>query len=261
MRPILFCAVAFAAVACNAKELEDQNKKLGDDLKVCQTNLKNSEQAQRNLQHKLADTLAQADKAPPPAQNADETAKALGIKPGDKLYATFVTSMGTLTAELYWEKAPATVLNFVGLAEGTKEWTDPKSGSKVKKPLYDGTIFHRVIPDFMIQGGDPLGNGTGGPGYKFADETKNGLALDDRGILAMANSGPNTNGSQFFITEKATPWLTGHHTVFGKVTDGADLIPKITRVEKDPNDPNKSKPKQDIILKKVLIGRGAPKKA
>src|ERR1041384_1777387 len=112
------------------------------------------------------------------------------------LYATFVTSMGNITAELYWDKVPNTVINFVQLAEGTKEWTDPKTGAKSKKPLYDGTIFHRVIPDFMIQGGDPLGTGTGGPGYKFADEFRPDLKLDDKGLLGMAKAGPNTNRSQ-----------------------------------------------------------------
>src|SRR3954468_18537685 len=119
------------------------------------------------------------------------------------VYATLKTSMGDIVVQLFEDKAPKTVANFIGLASGTKEWTDPKTGEKVKRPLYNGTIFHRVIPGFMIQGGDPLGNGTGGPGYKFDDETNNGMKLDDRGILAMANSGPNTNGSQFFITEKA----------------------------------------------------------
>jgi peptidyl-prolyl cis-trans isomerase A (cyclophilin A) len=256
MRALVFALVGVLAAGCNTKELEDKNKKLDDDLKSCQANLKNANQAKQNLEKKLKDLSA----PPPPAVNVDEVAKELGIKPNDKLYATFVTSMGTMTAELYWDKAPKTVENFVGLAEGTKEWTDPK-GEKVKKPLYDGTIFHRVIPDFMIQGGDPLGNGTGGPGYKFEDETNNGLKLDDKGILAMANSGPNTNGSQFFITEKATPWLNGHHTVFGKVIEGVDLVPKITHVDKDPGDPSKSRPKEPITLKKVLIGRGQPKKA
>jgi peptidyl-prolyl cis-trans isomerase A (cyclophilin A) len=247
--------VVGALAACTPPELAEKNKKLEDDLKTCNDNLKASNAAKANLERKVA----QLSVPPPPPVDVDQVAKDLGIKPGDKLYATFVTSMGNMTAELYWDKAPKTVENFVGLAEGTKEWTDP-TGKKVKKPLYDGTIFHRVIPDFMIQGGDPLGNGTGGPGYKFEDETNNGLKLDDKGILAMANSGPNTNGSQFFITEKATPWLNGHHTVFGKVTDGVDLVPKITHVEKDPADASKSRPKDPITLKKVLIGRGQPKK-
>ncbi|MCC7072925.1 MAG: peptidylprolyl isomerase [Deltaproteobacteria bacterium] len=178
---------------------------------------------------------------------------------GDKLYATFDTSMGTMVMELFWDKVPSTVTNFVQLAEGTKEWTDPKSGKTVKKPLYDGTVFHRVIPDFMIQGGDPLGLGTGGPGYKFADEFHPALKHDGPGVLSMANSGRNTNGSQFFITEKATTWLDGKHSVFGKVTEGLDLIPKITRVPKA-DGASGSKPAQDVVLKRVLIGRGAPKK-
>ena len=192
--------------------------------------------------------------APKPDGSSD-VAKALGLKPGEKLFATFKTSVGDLTAELFWDKAPKTVLNFVELAEGKREWTDPK-GVKSKKPLYDGTVFHRVIPDFMIQGGDPEGTGRGGPGYKFEDEFNPALQLDAPGILAMANSGPNTNGSQFFITEKATPWLNNKHTVFGKVTSGVELVSKITHVEKGPGD----RPKTEIVLKKVLIGRGTPKK-
>jgi peptidyl-prolyl cis-trans isomerase A (cyclophilin A) len=188
----------------------------------------------------------------------DETAKALGLKPGQKLYATFKTTMGDMTAELFWEQAPKTVRNFVELAEGKKEWTDP-SGQKVKKPLYDGTKFHRVIPDFMIQGGDPLGNGTGGPGYKFEDEFHPALRHDVPGVLSMANSGRNTNGSQFFITEKPTPWLDNKHSVFGKVTVGIENVPKITHVPKA-DGAKGSKPAVDIVLNKVLIGRGEPKK-
>jgi peptidyl-prolyl cis-trans isomerase A (cyclophilin A) len=257
--PFLGALVAASALlsssACSAKELEDKNKKLEADLGSCQENLKNAEQAKRNLEKRLA----QASTPPPPAVNLDDVAKQLGVKAGDKLYATFDTSMGTLVAELYWDKVPNTVLNFVQLAEGQKEWTDPKSGKQVKRPLYDGTIFHRVIPDFMIQGGDPLGNGTGGPGYKFADEFNPALHHDGPGVLSMANSGPNTNGSQFFITEKATPWLNGKHTIFGHVTEGLELIPKITHVEKA-DGPTGSRPAKDIVLKRVLIGRGTPKK-
>ncbi len=245
-----------AATSCSAKELEEKNQKLETDLAKCQDNLKGAEAAKRNLEKRLA----QSTPPPAPAVNVEETAKALGIKPGDKLYATFDTTMGAIVIELFWEKVPNTVTNFVQLAEGAKEWTDPKSGKQMKKPLYDGTVFHRVIPDFMIQGGDPLGNGTGGPGYKFADEFNPTLRHDGPGVLSMANSGRNTNGSQFFITEKATPWLDGKHSVFGKVTEGADLIPKITRVEKAKDDPSGSKPAKDIVLKRVLIGRGAPKK-
>ena len=256
----LWSAIAVAgallsATSCAAKELEEKNQKLEADLGKCQENLKSSEQAKRNLEKRLA----QASTPPPAPVNVEETAKTLGIKPGDKLFATFDTSMGTMVVELFWDKVPNTVTNFVQLAEGAKEWTDPKSGQKVKKPLYDGTVFHRVIPDFMIQGGDPLGLGTGGPGYKFADEFHPALKHDGPGVLSMANSGKNTNGSQFFITEKATTWLDGKHSVFGKVTEGADLIPKITRVPKA-DGASGSKPAQDVVLKRVLIGRGAPKK-
>src|SRR5439155_24409171 len=117
------------------------------------------------------------------------------------------TRMGTIVLKLYEKEAPKTVANFVGLVQGTKQWTDPKSGKKVKKPFYNGLTFHRVIPGFMIQGGDPLGNGTGGPGYEFADEFNKSLRHDKPGRLSMANAGPNTNGSQFFITVAETPWL------------------------------------------------------
>jgi peptidyl-prolyl cis-trans isomerase A (cyclophilin A) len=146
-----------------------------------------------------------------------------------ELFAVFHTSMGDIAVKLFPQKAPKTVENFVGLAEGTLEWTDPRSGAKVKKPLYDGTIFHRVIPDFMIQGGDPLGTGTGGPGFRFADEVGPDNKFDRPNLLAMANAGPNTNGSQFFITEVPTPWLDKGHTIFGEVVKGGELVPKITR--------------------------------
>jgi peptidyl-prolyl cis-trans isomerase A (cyclophilin A) len=143
--------------------------------------------------------------------------------------ARFVTSAGSIEAELYEKQTPRTVANFVALATGTVEWTRP-DGSKTKDPLYKDLKFHRVIPDFMIQGGCPKGNGTGGPGWRFFDEIDPSLKHTGPGVLSMANAGPNTNGSQFFITEVATPWLDGKHAVFGKVTKGAELIPKITRM-------------------------------
>jgi len=145
----------------------------------------------------------------------------------DQIHATFQTSAGDIVLRLLPEKAPKTVENFLGLAEGTLEWADPRGGQKVKRPLYDGTIFHRVIPEFMIQGGDPLGNGTGGPGYRFADEIGPDNRFDRPGLLAMANAGPNTNGSQFFITEVPTPHLDRGHTIFGEVVKGLELIAKI----------------------------------
>jgi peptidyl-prolyl cis-trans isomerase A (cyclophilin A) len=173
-------------------------------------------------------------------------------KPSGKVLAHFSTSEGAFTVELFEKDAPKTVANFVGLADGTKEWTDPKSGAKMKKPFYDGLIFHRVIPNFMIQGGDPLGTGTGDPGYKFADEFGSGRKLDKAGILAMANAGPNTNGSQFFITLAPTEWLNGKHTVFGEVVQGMNVINKIgaTKTTK-PGD----KPVTPIVIQSVKIER------
>jgi peptidyl-prolyl cis-trans isomerase A (cyclophilin A) len=142
-------------------------------------------------------------------------------------YAVFTTSEGNFTVRLFEKEAPKTVANFIGLAEGTKEWTDPRTNEKVKKPYYNGLTFHRVIAGFMIQGGDPLGNGTGGPGYKFADEFNASLRHTKAGILSMANAGPNTNGGQFFITLGPTPHLDNHHTIFGEVTQGMDVVEKI----------------------------------
>ena len=169
------------------------------------------------------------------------------------VYATLKTSMGDIVIQLFDDKAPKTVANFVGLANGTKEWTDPKTGEKVKRPLYNGTIFHRVIPGFMIQGGDPLGNGTGGPGYRFEDEFNPELRHNKAGILSMANAGPNTNGSQFFITHQATPFLDGKHSVFGEVVRGQDVVTAIGAVSRDFRD----RPIKDVVLKEVVISRGS----
>ena len=169
------------------------------------------------------------------------------------VYATMKTSMGDIVLVLFEDKAPKTVANFVGLASGTKEWTDPKTGQKVKRPLYNGTIFHRVIPDFMIQGGDPLGRGTGGPGYKFEDEFSPDLKHSKPGILSMANAGPNTNGSQFFITVRPTPQLDGRHAVFGEVVKGQEVVEKIVNVPRDPGD----KPLKGVVINEVVISRGS----
>ncbi len=168
------------------------------------------------------------------------------------VYATFDTSEGTIICRLFEQDAPITVKNFIELAEGTREWTDPRTRQKSKAPLYDGTIFHRVIPDFMIQGGDPTGTGMGGPGYQFQDETKGSPhKFDKPGKLAMANSGPGTNGSQFFVTVAATPWLTGNHTIFGEVVEGQEVANKITAVPRGRQD----KPNKDVVLKSVKIER------
>jgi peptidyl-prolyl cis-trans isomerase A (cyclophilin A) len=170
------------------------------------------------------------------------------------LYATFKTSLGNIVVRLDEDKAPRTVENFVGLATGTKEWTDPKTGKQVKRPLYNGTIFHRVIPNFMIQGGDPLGTGRGGPGYKFDDEFSPDLWHNKPGILSMANAGPNTNGSQFFITTGPTPHLDNRHSVFGEVVQGQDVVVAIGSVPRGPND----RPLKDVVLNEVVISRGKP---
>jgi peptidyl-prolyl cis-trans isomerase A (cyclophilin A) len=169
------------------------------------------------------------------------------------LYATLKTSMGDIVIQLFDDKAPKTVANFVGLASGTKEWLDPKTGEKVKRPLYNGTIFHRVIPGFMIQGGDPLGNGRGGPGYNFEDEFHPDLRHSKAGILSMANAGPNTNGSQFFITHQATPNLDGRHSVFGEVVKGQEVVVAIGNVSRDPRD----RPIKDVVIKEIVITRGS----
>ncbi|MHB8482197.1 MAG: peptidylprolyl isomerase [Nitrospiria bacterium] len=166
-------------------------------------------------------------------------------------YVVFDTTLGKITCILYEKEAPRTVENFIGLVEGTKEWTDPKTNQKMKRPFYDGLIFHRVIPNFMAQGGDPLGIGIGGPGYQFDDEFSPKLRFDGPGRLAMANAGPGTNGSQFFITQVPTPWLDGHHTIFGQVVEGQEIVDKMAAVPKGPND----KPITDIVMKKVTILR------
>jgi peptidyl-prolyl cis-trans isomerase A (cyclophilin A) len=167
------------------------------------------------------------------------------------LYATITTSMGSIVCQLFEKEAPLTVANFVGLAQGTKEWTDPKTRQKVKRPLYPGTTFHRVIPGFMIQGGDPLGNGTGDPGYKFKDEFSPTLRFDQPGRLAMANAGPGTNGSQFFITEVPTPRLNDKHTIFGQVVEGLDVVKKIVNVPRDARD----KPSSAVVIRAIRVQR------
>jgi peptidyl-prolyl cis-trans isomerase A (cyclophilin A) len=166
--------------------------------------------------------------------------------------ATFETSMGSFTVRLMPEHAPKTVDNFVSLARGDREWTDPRDGQSKTQPLYDGTIFHRVISDFMIQGGDPRGTGTGGPGYTFEDEVSDGPSFDRPGLLAMANAGPGTNGSQFFVTVTATPWLTGKHTIFGEVVDGYDVVERISTTETGPRD----RPDPDVVLERVRVDEG-----
>jgi peptidyl-prolyl cis-trans isomerase A (cyclophilin A) len=178
-------------------------------------------------------------------------AEAKKLKAGT--YAVFETTMGKIVCRLFEKEAPQTVANFVGLTEGAKEWRDPKTGETVKRPFYDGLTFHRVIPDFMIQGGDPRGDGTGGPGYQFADEFSPGLKHDRPGRLSMANAGPGTNGSQFFITVKPTPWLDGRHTIFGEVVEGQEVVSKIVTVPRSQD--GRDRPLTPVVMRKVTILR------
>jgi cyclophilin family peptidyl-prolyl cis-trans isomerase len=199
----------------------------------------------------------------PKSVSVDEAAKRMGVKKGDKMFATFLTNKGTMVAQLFWEKTPNTVLNFVELAEGKRTFIDPKKDKnlkvekrKAKRRFYDGLIFHRVIPDFMIQGGCPEGTGTGSPGYRFADEFHDTLKHSGPGVLSMANSGPGTNGSQFFITERPTPHLDGRHTVFGQLIEGYKVATTIAGVPQAA----RNMPKTPVVIQKLLIGRGKPAK-
>ncbi len=167
------------------------------------------------------------------------------------LYARFTTTGGSFAVRLFEKDAPKTVANFVALAQGTKEWTDPSTRGVTSRPLYNGLIFHRVIADFMIQGGCPLGNGMGGPGYKFEDEFAPGRRHDKEGILSMANSGPNSNGSQFFITLVPTPWLDNKHSVFGEIAEGIEVIRAIGKTQTGRQD----RPTKDITIQSVTIER------
>jgi peptidyl-prolyl cis-trans isomerase A (cyclophilin A) len=182
-----------------------------------------------------------------------QPAEPRGATVAEDLYATLSTTEGDIRLKLFPNHAPKTVTNFVELAEGSREWTDPRSGAHTKDPLYNGTIFHRVISGFMIQGGDPLGTGTGGPGYRFNDEIHPELAFTSPYLLAMANAGPGTNGSQFFITVAATQWLTGKHTIFGEVADDDSraVVDRIAQTQTGRQD----RPVKDVVIEKVTIER------
>src|SRR3954452_14289844 len=180
-------------------------------------------------------------------QGDDQSASASG-----DLIATLHTTSGDVRVRLFPNHAPKTVRNFVELAEGQRDWTDPRTGQPSRDPLYNGTVFHRVIPGFMVQGGDPLGTGTGGPGYQFADEFHPELSFDRPYLLAMANAGPGTNGSQFFITVAPTAWLTNKHTIFGEVIDGTGVIDTIASTDTDGRD----RPVDDVVVQSVTIERG-----
>lgn len=235
----------FKAVVAERDQLMDKVDQLEEELDVAKGRIKELE--------KLAEKASEVPSRPPVTKVRAAMAQ-LKLPDGGKLVATLDTTLGPVTCTLYPDIAPETVLNFVGLAEGTKEWVDPATGSKTVEPLYNGTKFHRVIKGFMVQGGDPKGNGTGGPGYQFGDEVWADVKFDKPGRLAMANSGPSTNGSQFFITEVPTPHLNGKHTIFGDCD--LETIKKMVAV--DVGGPQGSTPVEDIILKKVTVERKAP---
>ena len=200
---------------------------------------------------------ANSSSAATPAKPAGKPAARAAAKPGEPT-AVFETTVGTFRCKLFEKETPITVKNFIDLATGAKDWTNPVShATKHNTPLYDGTIFHRVIPDFMIQGGDPAGNGAGDPGYKFKDEIVSGLTFDRPGRLAMANSGPGTNGSQFFITEVPTPHLNGRHTIFGQCDEASvTLVKQIARMASDPSN---NRPFRPVKIVHIKIVRGEAK--
>lgn len=203
------------------------------------------------LTNQIADTQTTTEtmNTKPDSPSTDEL---LQLDEAEQIQATIKTSLGDIVIALRPDVAPKTVANFVGLAEGSKPWQDPVTGEWMEdQPLYNGVIFHRVIKEFMIQGGDPMGSGMGGPGYKFEDEIDPSLTFDKAGLLAMANAGPNTNGSQFFITHAATPWLNGNHTIFGTVVSGMDVVDAIANVETDSRD----KPVEDVVIESIEIER------
>lgn len=236
-------ALALALTGCQDQATLDENARL-------KQRVADLERANKRLE---TDNVALSSKAKEEAAAAEKAKKAaaweaLGLHGDQRLHATFVTTFGDIHCTLRHEQAPETVMNFVQLAKGEKTWTDPRTGQESNAPLYDGTIFHRVMPGFMIQGGDPLGQGTGGPGYQFADEVGEFSLFDHPGILAMANSGPNSNGSQFFITEGTPDHLNGKHTIFGDCDD-PDVVKKITHTETGP----RNRPVTEVVLKSVQI--------
>lgn len=190
--------------------------------------------------------------AGPTGSDHDTSSVELPTEPGQ--YAIIYTSSGTIVCRLFDKSAPKTVANFVGLATGTKAWTDPETGKTKHTPIYPGTTFHRVIPGFMIQGGDPLGDGRGTPGYQIDDEIDSSLGFDKPGILAMANSGPNTNGSQFFITVAPAPHLDGRYSIFGEVVSGQSVVDSISQAPRDDED----KPLTAVKILRIAIRRVAP---
>lgn len=233
-------------LGCNNTELEAKNADLTKQVANLET-----EKARLERENDALHAEVRKAREASATSKKKEARSALGLADGQKLLARVETNKGDINCELWPDVAPLTVLNFVQLAEGSREWTDPETRQKVLRPLYNGTIFHRVMAKFMIQGGDPKGNGTGGPGYTFEDETSPDVTFSEPGLLAMANSGPATNGSQFFITDRSKPsHLNGKHTIFGKCGD-LDVVEKIATVETD----KRNKPLEDVVIKQVVVTR------
>jgi peptidyl-prolyl cis-trans isomerase A (cyclophilin A) len=237
--PLIACFSLLLASGCATKESKEPTKEVPVAKETPAPETKTVDKTEKNEKKKIVIKETKKE-APVPIKT----------KKGKTVFAIFETNKGTFKAKLFPDKAPKTVENFIALAEGKKKWTDPKTGKQVEEPLYNGTIFHRVIPKFMIQGGDPEGTGMGGPGYQFADEFDPSLRFDKVGLLAMANAGPGTNGSQFFVTVEKTPWLNDRHTIFGEVVSGYEVVEKISTV---PSDPRNNKPNEDVVLKSVKI--------
>jgi len=251
-RTLLVAALCLSmSVACTKKS--DDNAAQQENAAADQEAPAQDANAEEKADEQKADDAADKDAADEEkvTLNAEDPKAILDSIEGDgKLYATFVTTKGNIECQLFEDQTPTTVANFVGLAKGLKKFEDPKDRQIKQEPFYDGTIFHRVIPDFMIQGGDRLGVGMGGPGYRFEDEFNAELKHDSAGILSMANSGPNTNGSQFFITDVPTPHLDNRHSVFGKC-ENLDVISAIANVDRNRND----RPNEDVVLERVEITR------
>ena len=226
-------------LAAQVTELQASVERLEAEKKVLDGRLQAAADERRKLQDEM-DALTE-----------DQVWKRLRIAKGQAMSVDFTTTLGDVTCALWPEKAPMTVLNFVDLSEGSREWKDPRTNEWVQRPLYNGTIFHRVIPDFMIQGGDPMGTGRGGPGYRFKDEKQPGVTFEKPGLLAMANAGPNTNGSQFFITEGTPTHLNGKHTIFGGDCEPMKVVQAIARTKAVRN-----KPVTDVVVSRVRIRRG-----
>jgi peptidyl-prolyl cis-trans isomerase A (cyclophilin A) len=244
---VTFPVLALLSACGPSKEMKAVNAQLETQVQELKKDKDKLAKDLQSARDRIA-TLERQEKA----SASDQVFTNLGIPENGSVKAVISTTMGDVRCTLWPKVAPTTVLNFVELSEGTRSWEDPKTGQQVKRPLYPGTSFHRVIPGFMIQAGDPVGNGTGGPGYSFSDEIRPDVVFDRPGLLAMANSGPNTNGSQFFITDAIPKGIDGRYTIFGDCSGGLDVVKRIAAVPRDKSD----KPLTDVTIRRIDIQRG-----